>query len=66
MKARLTQTQINQIFRVQEICDKHRRKANDEECKTYIDNEEIDRERFINILDCISASIEELAEILYN
>lgn len=66
MKARLTQTQINQIFRVQEICDKHRLKANDEECKTYIDNEEIDRERFINILDCISASIEELAEILYN
>lgn len=64
MKARLTQTQINQIFRTQEICDTIRRKAQEEDAKAYVRGYEVDRERLSDILDCISASIEELAEFL--
>lgn len=64
MKASLTQAQLNQIFKVQELCDKLRRKADNEDCHTYIRGYEVDREKFANYLDCISAAIEEMAENL--
>lgn len=65
MKANLTQTQINQIFRVQEICDQLRMKVyNNDECKTYIRGYEVDKENFLAKLDCISGSIEDMIENL--
>ncbi len=64
MKANLTQTQLNQIFKVQDICDELRRKADEDNCKTYVRGYEVDKENFRNYLDCISASIEELVENL--
>jgi hypothetical protein len=64
MKAHLSQTQLNQIFKVQELCDKLRRKADNEDCHTYIRGYEVDREKFRDYLDCVSAAIEEMAENL--
>lgn len=64
MKANLSQTQLNQIFKVQDLCDKLRGKADEEDCKTYVRGYEVDREQFRNYLDCISASIEEMVENL--
>ena len=66
MKANLTQTQINQLIKVQEFVDKLRHKSYDEECKTYVRGYEVDRETFFNKLDCISGSIEDLFENLLN
>ena len=64
MKAHLSQTQLNQIFKVQELCDKLRRKADNEDCHTYIRGYEVDREKFRDYLDCVSAAIEEMADNL--
>ena len=64
MKASLTQTKLNQIFKAQDICDELRRKADNEDCKVYVRGYEVDREKFRNYLDCISASIEEMIENL--
>lgn len=65
MKANLTQTKINQIFKTQEICDELRMKLYDnEDCKAYIRGYEVDKKRLNDILDCIAGSIEELAEFL--
>lgn len=64
MKAHLSQTQLNQIFKVQELCDKLRRKADNEDCRAYIRGYEVDREKFRDYLDCVSAAIEEMAENL--
>ena len=67
MKASLTQTQLNKIFEVQELCDKLCRKVRENEnCKAYIRGYEVDKEKFEIYLDCVSASIEEMAtQLLY-
>lgn len=64
MKANLTQTQINQIIKIQDLCDRLRHKADNEDCRTYVRGYEVDREDFHRYLDCISASIEEMVENL--
>ena len=65
MKANLTQTKLNHIFTTQEICDQLRKKIyENENCKAYIRGYEVDRDRLEEILDCISSSIEELAEFM--